>query len=316
VGIFDGLRQRAPDPAPTSGNADGVARLSRLDRLPRWLKILGGLVLLAVGYYGIGGAILSDTSADTTLRPTADLLPPGGSVTVATAAMLIDDAINNRGWTPNNGLLAPTATLDEMPAFQRGQQAVIAAYAGALSTATGGDPDTAEAAEALATDPGRSWIHADFPFFGGSAEARYSAAVGALARYNRALGDSGAAPAEAAQLRLLLVAIDRAIANKVAIVDDEVKGRAPPGENRAAKFHQVRGAAYAAAMLLRGLVEDFGPVIRDRKLGAALAAAIEDLDSIAASEPFSVGLEDLVGQGYRLLTARAALATVRSGTAS
>jgi hypothetical protein len=314
VSIFDRLRGRTADPPDPAGAATATAApgmLARVAALPRWALGILGFLMFAIAYWGVGGAIIADTNADLTQRPGFDLLPPGGSVAVATAALLIDDAVDDKGWTPNDGVLRPTALLEDMPAFQRGQHAVIAAFVAAVTEASDGDPELVDAAEALKTPPDRGWLHGDFPFIGGSAESRYSDAAEALARYNRALGDSGAAPGDARLLRLAVGALDRALVDSQIAIDamvDEARGGAD------AQYHEVRGSAYAATMLLRGLRDDNGALIRERHLAGAWAEAIEALDTVATRSPFGVGRSDLVEQGYFLLRARDSLATLAGAT--
>lgn len=309
--IFRRRSQPQGSDAPAAGLTQSL--LSRLARLPRWGLLIVGIMLFAFVYWGIVGAVLSNTKADLTLRPSADMLPPGGSVAIATAARLIDDAINEKGWTPNDSLLRPTALLEDMPAFQRGQHDVLLAFAGALDQEIDGDPELAAAAAALRTPPDRGMVHGGFPFIGGSAESNYTAAVEALTRYNRAIGDGGVPFGNARQLRLVMIAIDRALARKAIAVDEMVDDGSAGSAD--VQYHDVRGAAYAATMLMRGLREDFEPLVRERQLASSWAEVTEALDVVAVNEPFGVDRGDLVEQGYYLLRARGALRALSAGAA-
>jgi hypothetical protein len=311
VAFFDRLLGRLPTGGETA-TADVSALPRRLAGLPRWSLWLIGLLMFAVIYWGIIGAILSDVRADLTQRPGLDLLPPGGSIAIATAALLIEDAVEEKGWTPNDSVLRPTALLEDMPAFQRGQHAVLAAFVVAMNEAADGDPELADAAEAMRTPPDRGLLHGEFPFIGGSAEGRYRDAAEGLARFNRALGDARVPVGGARQLRLTVAAIDRALAERQLAIDAMVDGSTNRGVD--AKFQEVRGAAFAATMLLRGLRDDHGALIRERQLAGAWAEAIEALDAVATKSPFGVGRQDLVEQGYFLLRARDSLRVLAGGT--
>ena len=313
MSFIDRLRGKAATAAETgtAGRAGIVTRAAaRLAALPRWAMGILAALVAAMLYWGIGGIVVSDTDGDVTRRPGLDLLPPGGSVGIATAAMLIEDALD-KGWTPDDSVLAPSALLEDMPAFQRGEHAVLVAFARALNAAADGDPDLADAADALGTAPDRGWLHGEFPFIGGSAEARYADAAEALTRYNRALADSGAPVGGARRLALVLGAMDRALGQSqdgvAAIVDRSGGGSVD------AQYHQVRGAAFASTMLLRGLRDDHAAIIRDRELAGAWVEAIDALDAIAGQSPFGPGRTDLVEQGYFLFRAREQLRVLGGG---
>lgn len=314
--MFDIFRRQSVNPANPSADADSsrVGLFARITAMPRWMLLIFGVFAAAVLYWGVIGAVLSDTSADLTLRPGTDVLPPGGSVAVASAAMLLDQAVNTRGWTPNDSLLRPTGLLEDMPAFQRGQHATISAFVATFDQGVGGDPELAEAAEALKTPPDRGWLHGDFPFIGGSAESSYRDAIDALGRYNRAVSDSGStAEGDARQLRLALLGIDSALAREAGAVDRMVDDSRVGSADT--QYHEVRGSAYAATMLMRGLREDFAGTVGQRQLAATWAEATEALDAISGRSPFGIGREDLVEQGYFLLRARESLRTIAAGLA-
>jgi hypothetical protein len=285
---------------------------ARIAALPRWILAILGLIVLGILYWGVLGWILSDTSADLSVRPDASKLPPGGSVAVASAAMIMENAIEE-GWTPNDSILRPTAMLDDMPAFQRGQHAVVFAFARALSASATDDPLLADAAEALSTPPDRGILHGDFPFVGGSAESRYGDAVAYLTEYNRALGSGEEVTPGPRRLRALLAAIYRSLSAEAISVDRLVDGRPDAGIDPAERYEEARGAAYAAALLMRGIREDFGTLIRGRQLGGAWEEATESLDAVATTDPFGIGRDDLVEQGYFLLRARDSLRAIAAG---
>ncbi|MBW7946592.1 MAG: hypothetical protein H3C60_09205 [Sphingomonadaceae bacterium] len=315
MGIFDIFRRQTVNPVTAAGaETDGTGLAGRLAAMPRWMLMILGAFFAAILYWGVIGSLLSDTRADLTVRPGTTVLPPGGSVAVATAAMLLDQALD-KGWTPNDSLLRPTGLLEDMPAFQRGQHSAISAFVTSFDQGVGGDPELSEAADALKTPPDRGWLHGDFPFIGGSAESRYRDAIEALARYNRAVAES-AAPGEgdARELRLALLGLSAALAEEAGAVDRMIdESRVGSAD---AQFNEVRGAAYAAAMLMRGLREDFGTTIGQRQLAATWAETTEALDAVAGKRPaFGVGRQDLVEQGYFLMRARESLRTLAAGLA-
>ena len=284
-------------------------------RSGRWPLIGGATVAVLVLYYGLGGWLAAEIDPDLTVRPTAAQLPPGGSVTAAMAARLIDREVNESSWIPNDSILSRTAILDNKPAYQDGLRQTVAAEVAAL----GRDPDLQAAATALATPSERGWLHADWPPLGGSAESAYRDAIAALGRYNDRLSGKEIAPDRAPlRLAIQLDALAGRLGGAGGGVERAIASRAAPGDRAAdEEFYAVRGSAYAAAMLLRALREDNPDLVRTRQLGLAWNEATDALDRAVAVHPIIVGRADLTEQGYYLLLARnklKALAVAAGGT--
>ncbi len=283
------------------------ARLARV-RASRWSLIGSGSVAILLLYYAVGGWLAADINPDLALRPTPAQLPAGGSVTAAMAARLIAREVDDDLWTPNDSLLSRTAWLDNKPAYQDGLRGTVAATVAALSD----DDDVRTAAASLAVPSARWWVHASWPFLGGSAEGEYRDAVDALVRYNRRLaaGDatvdrsperaSRVLAALAARLDLVAGGVERAISER-------------PGQQDAAadeEFYRVRGSTYAALLLLRALKDDQAALVQARQLGLAWNETTDALDRATALHPAMVGRADLTEQGYYLLLARNKLAVL------
>ena len=300
-------RARSLERQEASGRSSGT-----ILGAPRWAAVLVGLAVFALLYWGLLGWLLSDTSADLSLRPDPGTLPPGGSVTAAYAATLTLAELDRGGWTPNDSVLAPTAALTEMPAFQTGVHSVLSAAVAALAEETGSDLLEA-AAEDYAAPPTRGFFNGAFPFMGGSAGARYRDGAEALTAYNNALATSEVLrPSSPADARALVRGIASALRPTMNELDAVIRGEAQPVD--ADELHaRARGQAYAAALLLRGVRSDFDSVLRERQLGSALAEAVEQLDRVAVDDPLMIGRDDLTSQGYFLRSAREALGRTFAG---
>ncbi|MEO0499385.1 MAG: hypothetical protein AAF205_02365 [Pseudomonadota bacterium] len=288
-----------------------------LATLPRWAVAILGIALFAILYWGLLGAIMGTTQTDLALRPGPEALPPGGSVTVGTLAALGEAEVDRGAWTPNNLLLHPTSFRDDMPALQTGILTTMTAAGGALETL--GDDDLMAAAEALDVDAARSFFHADFPFIGGSAGARILSASDHYEAFNTRLAAGEAdRPGGAAVARRLVTAIGAPLVADARAFDRAILDRAPDaGEDAdgdmALSYQRVRGKAYAAALLLRGVQTDFEPVLRERGLSGTLIEALEALDRIAGADPVFIGDNDRTEQGYLTRSAVTTLSRLRTG---
>lgn len=311
MAMLDTIRRRLRPSAPTASKTTTGSRKTWLGA-PRWATALVILAILVVLYWGVLGWIMSDTSADLTLRPAPEAFPPGGSATIAYASTIIDHEVDRGGFTPNDTVLAPTAMLTEMPAFQVGAvemaERAVAAYSEAASAEL-----LADAAADLSVDPRRGFFNGSFPFVGGSAGAHYRDAADALNDYNNQLATGQAVAAQGPQVpRAMVEAIQAQLAQSSRLLDSHIRG----GETempRELAYQRVRGEAYVAALLLRGLRSEFEPTLRERQLGAAIVEATEQLDEISQTEPIFIGAGDLTSQGYFLASAQNALARLGAG---
>jgi hypothetical protein len=288
----------------------GRSRLpARVAGVPRWLLGLAALILFLIFYWGILGWILEDTSTDLTLRPSVDALPPGGSVTVGSLAALTEAELGRAGWSPNNSWLRPTAFQTEMPALQRGIYPVLAGVATVLGSS--GDEYLMDVADDFSVGPDRDWLHGDFPFIGGSTEGHMRDAAEALTRYNSRLSEGDAERLTGANnARQLVTMIGGRLANDIRKFDAALRSDAGIA---AVDYQEVRGKAYAAAILLRGVQSDFEPVLRDRELTSVLVEAIETLDRVASEDPMFLTDADRTEQAYLVRSAVSSLSRIRAG---
>lgn len=314
MAVLTSLRNRIRGGTGNAGK--GAANLKRrtLFGAPLWATVLVAIAILAVLYWGLLGWLFSDTSVDLSLRPTPEALPPGGSVTAAYAATLTEEQLGRGGWTPNDSILAPTALLNEMPAFQEGTISVVAATVQALADITS-NSDLADAAEDYAVEPARGFFNSSFPFIGGSAGAHYRSGAETLIAYNNELATSEREhPQGARQARALLEAVSDAMRPAMDEIDLRIRGE-ESGASTAELHARVRGEAYAAALMLRGIRSDFDPVLREQQLGSAIVEAIEQLDRVAETDPLIVSESDLTSQGYFLRSAQESIARMSAGLA-
>ena len=298
-------KSEKPAPAGTGG------RVQRVLGAPRWALALVVLAIFALLYWGLLGWLLHDTTADLALRPDPADLPPGGSVTVAYLVTLTEAEVSRGGWTPNDSFLSPTAALDEMPAFQSGVHDVLAAAARAYAEESAND-DLAEAAEDYAVPVTRGFFHANFPFIGGSAGARYKDGARTFRDFNAELADSERMRlTEPRQAASLMEAMAASMEETMSEIDRSI--RSGESDHSPALLHaRARGEAYAATLLLRGIRADFEPDLRDRQLGSTMVAAIEQFDRVASESPFSIGQSDVTNQGYFLRSGLEAMARMEA----
>lgn len=271
----------------------------------RWrLWLLGAFVAL-LAYYGLGALIIDKRHADVSLAPAPLFLPAGGSSSIGMMAALMDREVNGARWTPNDRFYMPSALLSRMPAWQNGVQQVVLAVAQAY--AQGPAPaGVALAAENLATPPTWGWWRSSWPFFGRSAESAYREAIEGLSEANQiiaadALGYDNTGATLARSLAILSVRMDVASAEIALQVDGK------SARENALAYEKARGAAYAAAMMVRALRADHPALVRDRQLGAQFDETQHMLDKVAVTKPWRVDHQDLVEQGYYVLRAKAAL---------
>lgn len=309
--MFDDIRRRSRAAWLDASTPPvvGTGRLGRLQSLPRSARIVLGVLAALILYYGLIGWLIQTVDADLTLRPAPAALPPGGSVTVAMAAAVIDREVNDHAWTPNDPFFFPTALLDNMPAFQRGIRAMAAQLVRAVHDRAGGsdDPDLNVAVDGLVTPPDRWWLHGDWPFIGRSSESAYRDAVEALHRYNARLGQRQAQlSSDAAALAAILQSLAAQLDAAAVATGRQVGGRDPQSAERGVdvQFYEVKGQAYAAALFARALREDYGAVIRQRQLAGAWAEATDALDAAVRRSPILADQDDLALQGFQLLLAR------------
>lgn len=305
-----------------------VALISRSRAL--FAAALVALFLLL--YFGLGGLLSSSIDDNLAFRPSAADLPPGGSVAVAMTSAVLDREVNVHGWAADDPWFFPSALADNMPAWQRGLRIAVLRFIAALENRQAEDPDLVRAHEALSYPPDRWWIGAGWPWVRTTSASAYNNAVDAIRSYNaRVAGDEVPLTRDAATLAMLLDHLAGALAEgeeTLALHVDGNEAAAPDGKRLGNDevFYAVRGEAYATFLILNGLREDFGPLIRQRQLAArwaSMARSLEQMVSlnpliVTAGEPGSFLIKNhLMEQGFALQRTeeqlRALAAELRNG---
>jgi hypothetical protein len=309
--------QARPDPAAASGPP--VARaghaLARIPPPARLFLVMLGLLFL---WYGVIGSMRAGIETNVALRPGPELLPPGGSVTAAMAARLLQDQVAERAFTPNDPLFYPTGLAQRTPAFQTSLIETISGAVIALAGPSEGTP-LADAAEALRTPPTLWWLSAEWPPLGRPAERHYARATDALAAHNLALASR---PQPAPVQALARGRLDPASQQALAALLEAVEAQAGQGNrvlrgtdagSHAVELASARGTAFAAAMLMRGLRDDNSAAIRTSGRAARWGEALDALDAAARIDPVFTRSDDLVKVGYSLLLAGNAMRAILEG---
>ena len=321
--------QPPADEGPTveAVTPDGTPQ-AREERPPyaRWAVI--GVVSLFLLYYPLGSILdhqINDDLSYATPSP-----PEGGSHAVAVAAALIDREVDQTGWVANTPPIAPNALLKyggNMMNYQIGISTAISIFTLELRdriSRTRGlsadDPDLLVAESNMREDPER-WVFGWGRVLPGeTADERYRKAYQALRRYNDRLGAGDAVFDR--RVDNLLAALDRIALDLGQSADQlanqiEAGRSAFPLDREADKiYYNVKGRAYAYALILRGLKTDFADVIEDREVGGLYDTMLESLEAVAAAKPLVVmngapaGMaanNHLANQGFQLLYARTKL---------
>jgi hypothetical protein len=293
---------------PTAG--DG-GFLNWLRALPRWARLSLAACAALLVWYGVIGGIRAGIHAEPASRPGPTLLPPGGAETVAMAALLVEQQIHDRAFTPNDPFFYPTGFTRRTPAFQA---RVVEAVADAVSTlaSDGRSPLLTSAAQSLATPADQWLLGRRFPFVARPAEVHYRRAVEALVRHNSEIAATSSARRQLASAALTAMLVSLLEAEAQAIADHR---RDRSRERDSTRLAGARGTALAATMLLRGVREDGAESIRVSGRAARWAEAIDALDSVARLDPLIVRDSHLVEAGYSLLLASRALRDILAADA-
>ncbi len=303
-----------------------------LERLPEgagsWIAM--GFGVLVVVYYVLGAALIYEIDDDLNFRPVAEESRAGSSRAVAVMAGLIEREVNHYGWVMNDPFFKPGVLLDNMPNYQKGMFSAFARFSMELRDQLGRargtsttDHDLEEAA-GLLPYPGDVWI---FNFSTSilptaSAERQYLKARGALVSYNLRLS-TGQAVFERRSDNLLAtldrIALD--LGASTAAIDARIENHAASWIDTGADdlFYSVKGQAYAYAVILGALKDDFADVIRDRDLETVYDQMLASLGQAATLQPLIVAngepsslmiANHLSTQGFYLLRARAQMREV------
>ena len=220
-------------------------------------------------------------------------------------------------FTPNDPSFYPTGLATRTPAFQAELVRTIAGFTEALA-ASGESPELRQAADLLATPPDHWWLRAAMPPIGRPAERVYGDAIDELVAYNHARSEADNRqanevslpdPARAA-LGSLLEQVEAQAAGIDAVLRD---GRRT---DRAEQLSSARGAAFAAALLMRGLRDDHLSAIRLSGRAARWGEAIDQLGAAANVDSTLSREQDLVRAGYSLLMAGNAMRAILDAPAA
>jgi hypothetical protein len=311
----------AADVIPDAG--DGTVATEKRPR--SWIAWAVGAAVLVVPLYFFLGAILTHRINDE-LDFKAPAPGAGGSVAVASMAALIDREVNQTAWAPNTQGFEPGALLKvggNMVNFQSGLIRATATFSleleGRLGRSRGSsasDPDLNTVRQKLAFSPD-SWVVASI--FPGGADNEYRKAREALISYNQRL-TAGQAVYEM-RVDNLIAVLDR-IALDIGSSTDELGNQIDAGRHvfidfKADKlFYFTKGQAYGYFILMRGLRDDFAPILEQRRVTGLYNEMLEDLGRAAALQPVIVQNaapnamlipNHLAMEGYYLTRARARL---------
>lgn len=278
-----------------------------LRQMPAPLRLFAILAALLLLWFGVLGGIRGGISADVALRPTAQQLPVGGSVTIGYAARIIDNNINEQAFTPNDPAFYPTGMARHSKAFQRGVMETVATTIGAIAGEIS-EPQLTEAAQHLATPADRWWFQAGWPPIVTPAERRYAEALASLIAYNNGLASTPEVAETSSPRDRLQPAGRAAVGALVGLVDAAaIRGdrvmRGMESGSLSEYFSGARGTAYAAALLLRGIRDDNSAAIRLSGNAARWGEALDALERAAQADPLIVRTSNLVDIGYSLLLA-------------
>lgn len=317
----------------SGGAAPGESRLSAFWRNLSTLPGAGGVVrrgliaviILILLYYPIGMAMVSTVDDDPDFAPTGDnAAAPGGSQAVAVMAGLIDREVNENSWTANDPFFQPGSMLDNMPSFQTGIMSALARFSFEMTDQVGRTRGSSEAdvdlqkAAGLLQYPGNVWIWNPTVSLAprASSESQYRDARKALIRYNARLAAGNASfERRSDNLMATIERISSDLGSQSAILDDEVREHSSDwiDTNADNVFYNTKGKLYGYYLLLKGLGEDFAPVIKERGLQKNWAQMLDTFREGAELSPLVVvnGRPDamfqpshLAAQGFYLLRAR------------
>lgn len=286
------------------------------------------LVVVILFYYPIGMLIVSRVDDNPDFMPSgANAIGEGGSQAVAMMAALIDREVNENSWTANDPFFQPGAMLDNMPNYQTGIVSALARFSFEMTDQVGRSRGSSEAdvdlqkAAGLLQYPGDVWIWNPSVSLAikASSESQYREARRALIRYNARLSKGNATfERRSDNLMATLERFASDLGSQSAVLDTEVREHSHDliDTNADDVFYNTKGKLYGYYMILKGLGEDFAPVIKERGLEKNWAQMLDTFREAAALSPWIVvnGAPDaqfapshLAAQGFYLLRARTQL---------
>lgn len=287
-----------------------------------------GLIALAIivlFYYPIGMLMVNNVDDNPDFTPIGEnAAKPSGSQAVAMMTGLIDREVNDHSWVANDPFFQPGVMLDNMPNFQTGIMSALARFSFEMTDQVGrsrgsseADPDLQKAA-GLLQYPGDVWLWNPSVSLAprASSESQYRAARKALLKYNVRLAAGDATFERRADN--LMATIERIVSDlgsQSAVIDDEVRLHSSDfiDTNADDVFYNTKGKLYGYYLILKGLGEDFAPIIKEKNLTTNWARMLDTFREAAELSPLVVvnGTPDatfqpshLASQGFYLLRAR------------
>jgi hypothetical protein len=295
----------------------------------RWTKrTVLVLVVIGIGYYGIGAAWVHTIDDDLAFQPAQTT--EGGSRAVDMAAALILREVEEHAWTANDPFFLPGWVLDNMPNYQQGIIYALSRFAVEMADQVGRargssqvDPDL-DRASGLLRYPGDRWY---FDLSAGlapqaTAESQYLDAARRLSDYNTRLAAGEAAfDPRADNLRNTLDRIAADLGSASARIDEHIAVSAWFPYDTVADdiFYENKGRLYGYAMVLEALGADFAEVIATTGVGTVWGEMLASLRIAASLDPLVVANgapgallfpNHLSAQGFYLLRARTQLREV------
>jgi hypothetical protein len=294
------------------------------------LALVGGVVVLLIGYYVLGAYLSSTVDADLSFAPQAADAPPGASRSVAITAALLDREMPR--WVPNDPIYKPSVMLHNMPNFQRGMLKAFQRFTIELNDQLGRtrgsspiDTDLERAAGDIRYPADRWLWNADrWWALALTTEDSYRRAAKELKSYNRRLAANQATfDPRADNLRATLDGFANDLGATSAAIDEFVTRNAgfPLNYEAAHLFYRAKGQMYACYMILKGLRADTSVVLKERNVEPVYDQMLEAFAQGVELRPFLVlnGTRDgsvfpnhLTTIGFSLLQARTRLREITS----
>ena len=311
--------------APQTGEAGAPLRHEHRWGLRARIALVVALVLLVA--YPLDAWFTSHIDDDPDFGPPPVQLHQAGSRAVSAAIALIDQEVNQRGWTANAPWFTPTALLDNMPNYQRGMIEALGRFAFELTDQIGRARGSSEAdkdlqnAAGLLQYPPDVWVWSPSVSIWPTAtsQSQYRKAIKSLTAYNARLAAGQAVfDARADNLQFTLSRMAADLGSSSAVIQQHIRQTAgfPLETHTDDVFYTVKGQMYAYYIVLKGLQVDFAPIIKQRNLQEPWANMMESFRDAIALRPLVVldGAPDsdffpcaLCGEGFYLLRARTQL---------
>lgn len=266
----------------------------RIETHPRrrwWILAVIVLVLAVLLYYPLAAWQASVIDDDLTFSVESQA---GQSRSVAIAAALLHREVDEHGWTPNDPPFMPSGLLDDMPAFQMGIADGVARFINALDMTQRQNVPNGELQQAasLLHYPPDVWVVEPSAFWKSvtSSDDQYAAAAKALDAYEKALGQGQANLDRRPEVLVaVLTAMNEQLKEQSGHLASPVtKGGGWLMRRAAVRYYGAKGRAYADALILRELAQDYAPLLEERKLTEQWKQVQTALERAAKPRPWVV----------------------------